>query len=164
MLDRLFPRSLTNAYQGSWIAVWLLTPVLIAKTMMGFNFSGLNPFINVSEILQTVDGVALDTFSRDAAAAVVDSAGAWGVALFALCLFVWLVLVRYRAGLPVAILVLLVEQVGRTGADAVLVTAEMVWGSAMPGVGAMINLGMTALLAVAFVLSLAPARPLISPS
>jgi hypothetical protein len=164
MLDRLFPRSLTNAYQGSWISVWLLTPVLIAKTLMGFNFSGLNPFVDVREVLQTVDGVPLDTFSREAAVAVVESAGAWGVALFALCLFVWLILVRYRAGLPAAITVLVIEQVGRTGADAVRVVGQMVGGSATPGAGAIINLSMMALLAFALVLSLTSARRLSSPS
>jgi hypothetical protein len=160
MLDRLFPGSLTNAYQGPWLAVWLLTPVLIMKTLMGLNFSGLNPFIDVSEILQTVDGVPLGTFSREAAAAVVDSAGAWGMALFALCLFIWLVLVRYRAGLPVAILVLLFEQVGRTGVDTVRAVARVAEGSATLTPGAIINLGMTTILATAFVLSLVPVRRL----
>lgn len=158
MLDRLFPRNLDNSYQGSWVAVWLLAPVLIAKTLMGFNFSGLNPFINVGDILQTVDGVPLDTFSQDAAAAVIDSAAAWGVALFALCLFVWLILVRYRAGLPAAILVLLIEQIGRTGAGTVRVVAEVAAGSATPTAGAIINLTMTMLLAAAFVLSLIKVR------
>lgn len=158
MLDRLFPRNLDNAYQGSWVAVWLLTPVLIAKTLMGFNFSGLNPFIDVSAILQTVDGIPLDTFSQDAAAAVIDSAAAWGAALFALCLFAWLVLVRYRAGLPAAILVLTIEQIARTGAVTVRVVSEMAAGSAAPAAGAMINLGMTTILVVAFVLSLVKVR------
>lgn len=159
MLGRLFPRSLTNAYQGSWAALWLLAPVLIMKTLMGFNFSGLNPFISVSEVLQTVDGVPLDTFSPEAAANIIDSAGAWGMALFALCLFAWLVVVRYRAGLPAAILVLLIEQVGRTGVDTVRLVAEVPATSAMPAAGALINLGMTALLTIAFLLSLVRLRP-----
>jgi hypothetical protein len=160
MLGRLFPRSLTNAYQGSWVAVWLLAPVLIIKTLMGFNFSGLNPLINVGEILQSVDGVPLDTFSDEAAAAVMNSAHAWGVALFALCLFVWLILVRYRAGLPVAILVLLIEQVGRSGAGSLRAITEEAAGSATPTAGALINLGLSAALAIAFVLSLLPVRRL----
>jgi hypothetical protein len=158
LLNRLFPKNLTNAYQGSWIAVWLLTPVLIMKTLMGFNFSGLNPFIDVRQILQTVDGVPLSTFSLEATAAVVDSAGAWGMALFTLCLFAWLVLIRYRAGLPVATLLLLIEQVGRTGADTVHVISNLSASSGMPSAGALINLAMTAILAAALVLSLLPVR------
>lgn len=163
MLGRLFPRSLTNAYQGSRAALFLLLPVLIMKTVMGFNFSGLNPFIRVSEILQTVDGVPLDTFSPEAAATIVGSAGAWGMALFALCLFVWLVLVRYRAGLPAAILVLLGEQVGRTGVDTVRLVTELVATPALPGAGALINLVMTAFLVIALPLSLVRVRPLDEP-
>ncbi len=160
MLGRLFPLSLTNAYQGSWAALFLLLPVLIMKTVIGFNFSGLNPFISVSKVLQTVDGVPLDTFSPEAAATIVDSAGAWGMALFALCLIVWLVVVRYRAGLPAAVLVLLSEQVGRTGVDTARLVAEVVATPAMPAAGALINLGMTALLTIALLLSLVRVRPL----
>ncbi|MBL8546893.1 MAG: hypothetical protein JNL81_10535 [Hyphomonadaceae bacterium] len=158
MLSRLFPRALDNAYQGSRVAVWLLAPVLLAKTLMGFNFSGLNPIVDVSEILQTVDGVPLSTFSQEAAATVIDSAAAWGVALFALCLFVWLILIRYRAGLPAAILMLVVEQVGRTGADTFRIAREFAAGSASPTMGAWINLGMTTLLVISLALSLLKVR------
>lgn len=159
MLQRLFPRSLDNAYQGSWIAVWLFAPVLIAKTLMGFNFSGLNPIIDVGEILRTVDGVPLDTFSAEASAAVIDSAAAWGMALFTLCLFAWLVLFRYRTALPLAILLLLIEQVGRTGPGSFRVVTELITGSTAMSMGAMINLTMSALLLVAIALSLFRVRP-----
>ena len=164
MLGRLFPRSLTNTYQGSWVAVWLFAPVLVAKTLMGFNFSGLNPIINVSEILRTVDGIPLETFSHEAAAAVVDSAAAWGMALFTLCLFGWLALLRYRAALPLAILLLLIEQLGRTGTDTSRVVTASIAGSATMSMGTMINLGMSALLIVAAVLSLLRVRSIGSES
>lgn len=158
MLGRLLPRSLSNAYLGSWWAVVLLLPVLLMKTVIGFNFSGVNPYIDVREILMTVDGVPMDTFSPQAAASVLDTAGAWGAALFAMCLFVWLVLIRYRAGLPVAILVLLVEQLLRTGADTIRVIEKIMAGTAQLAPGAMINLGMSAVLVLAFVLSLLAVR------
>ncbi|MEQ1489467.1 MAG: hypothetical protein ABL932_02855 [Terricaulis sp.] len=160
MLGRLFPRSLDNSYEGSWIAVWLFAPVLIAKTLMGFNFSGLNPIIDVGEILRTVDGVPLDTFSQEAAAAVIATAAAWGVALFTLCMFAWLVLFRYRAALPLAILLFLVEQIGRTGAGSVLALSKLIAGSTALSMGAIINLTMSALLIAAMALSLVRVRKL----
>lgn len=155
MLRRLLPSSLSNAtYQGSWLVVWLIVPVLLAKTLMGFNFSGFNPLISVASILESVDGIPLSSFSADAAAAVLDSASAWGIALFSLCLFGWVITLRYRSGLPLAILVFLIEQLGRTGAG--LVTSLLDWAanSAAPSLAAIINLSFSGLLMAAFVLSL----------
>lgn len=164
MLGRLFPRNLDNTYEGSWVAVWLFAPVLIVKTLMGFNFSGLNPIVDVGEILRTVDGVPLDTFSPEAAAAVVDSSGAWGMALFTLCVFAWIALFRYRAALPLAVLLVLIEQLGRTGAGTFRVVTELIAGSTAANMGAMINLTMSALLIVAMALSLLRARRIRSQS
>ncbi len=157
-MRQLFPQSLSNAYRGPWAAVWLLLPVLLAKTVIGFNFSGLNPIVDVGEILKTVDGVPLDTYSAEARAAVISSAQAWGAALFALCLFVWLVLIRYREGLPLAILALLAEQLIRTGAAPFSAVFEALSGGAALSAGAAINLGMTALLTGSFILSLMVVR------
>ena len=159
MLGRLFPRELTNAYQGSWAAVWLLAPVLIVKTLMGFNFSGFNPLIDVADILSTVDGVPIDTFSPPAADAVLSSAAAWGVALLALCLVVWAILLRYRAGIPLAVLFLLFEQVGRTGVASARSVSALIAGEGALTMGAIINLSMTAVLLAAFGLSLLRVRP-----
>ena len=91
MLSRLFPRTLTNTYQGSWIALWLLAPVLVIKTLMGFNFSGLNPLVNVADILSTVDGVPIETFTQEAAKAVLASAkpARFGPSSLASYLVVW---------------------------------------------------------------------------
>jgi hypothetical protein len=158
MLHRLFPRNLTNAYEGSWVAVWLFAPILIIKTLMGFNFTGLNPFIDVREILENVDGVPISTFTPDAAEAVVHSSGAWGLALLTLCVFAWVILIRYRAALPLAILLISIEQVGRTGAGALRSISELIATSAAPTAGAIINIAMSTFLTAAFVLSLLPAR------
>ena len=158
MLSRLFPRTLTNTYQGSWIALWLLAPVLVIKTLMGFNFSGLNPLVNVADILSTVDGVPIETFTQEAAKAVLASAAAWGVVLFVLCLVVWTILLRYRAGIPLAALFLLLEQIGRTGAASARHVSALLAGSDTVTLGAIINLSLSALLLTAFGLSLLRVR------
>lgn len=153
MLNRLFPPRLTNAYQGSWLALWLFLPVLLIKTLMGVNFSGLNPFVDVGDILRGVDGVPLDDFPAAAAESVTSSAAAWGVALLALCLFGWVIVVRYRGGLPLAILVVLLEQVGRSGAHSIEALV-MAGGGAALSMAAMINITLSALLILGFALSL----------
>ncbi|MFZ4122215.1 MAG: hypothetical protein ACOYKM_11195 [Caulobacterales bacterium] len=158
MLARLFPRALTNTYLGSWVAVWLVVPVLIVKTLIGFNFSGLNPFVSVAGILESVDGVPLSSFSAEAADQVISSATAWGMAMFALCLMVWLVLVRYRAGLPAAILVVLIEQLGRMGPGLVRAIGEIATGTPSLGTSTLINLAMAVSLIGGFMLSLVAVR------
>ena len=157
-MRRLLPRTLSNAFHGPWLALILLVPVLIVKTVIGFNFSGLNPLVDVGQILQTVDGVPLDTFTPDARSAVISASQAWGAALFALCLFVWIALIRYREAMPLATLLLLTEQLIRTGAAPVRAAFEAITGGAALHAGAMINLGMTLLLAAAFGLSLMVVR------
>ena len=124
------------------------------KTLMGVNFSGLNPLASVADILQSVDGVALDTFSEDARAAVIESAAAWGVALLVLCVAVWLFVLRYRAGIPLGILLLLAEQVARTGMSSVQHVVRIAAGAETLSLAAAINLVMTGLLAIALLLSL----------
>lgn len=158
MLNRLFPPSLTNDYRGSWIALWLFLPVLVVKTLMGVNFSGLNPFVDVRDILMGVDAVPLDTFSPEAAQSVVSSAAAWGMALVALCLFAWIVVVRYRGGLPLAIAIFLVEQLGRTGAACVHAIAALAAEGKPLAVSALINTTLGALLILALGLSLLRVR------
>src|SRR5689334_4823124 len=97
LLTHLFPRQIDNFYQGHVLAVWLFVPVLAMKTLMGFNVGGLNPFISSRFILATADGVPVDTYPPDAAAHLVFTFAAWGLALFVLTLFSWIVLIRYRA-------------------------------------------------------------------
>jgi hypothetical protein len=158
VLNRLFPRQIDNFYQGHVLAIWLFIPVLALKTAMGFNVGGLNPFISSRFVLATADGVPVDTYSADAAAHLVFTFAAWGWALFLLALLGWIVILRYRAMLPLMILVLSFEQIGR-----------MVLARTMPphhalahhgiAVGTLINWGFAALLVLALLLSLLKARP-----
>lgn len=158
MLKRLFPATITNSYQGSWIAVWLLVPVLLMKTAIGFNFSGLNPFVSIANILQTADGVPMDQFSPYVAQKILTFANAWGIAIFVLCLSVWLALLRYRAAIPVAILLLLIEQIGRAGDGTLKLISQAMTQTLPSAPGAYINFGMTVFLGMAFLLSLKAVR------
>jgi hypothetical protein len=113
MLRLLFPAVLDNRYRGQWLALVFFVPVLLLKLMMGFNVAGFNPVVEVRDILQDVDGIPLDTYSTDAVTDLVFFANAWGLSLFTVCLVSVIALIRYRSMIPIAILLLTVEQVGR---------------------------------------------------
>ena len=106
----LFPQTIDNKYRGQWLALILFTPVLLLKLLMGFNVAGFNPTISVRDILIDVDGIPLDTYSASAASDLVFFANAWGLSLFIICLFGVIAFIRYRAMLPLAILMLTLEQ------------------------------------------------------
>jgi len=153
-LNALFPPTLDNVQRGSPIALWLFAPILAMKSVIGLNISGLNPFVSSREILQTVDGVPLDTFPAEAAQTAVGMASGWGVATLVLCLVCWLMVARYRAALPIAILALLAEQVLRK----IAVTVQMGPGDGAMSAGTIVNWGFLAALVIAFGLSLWPRR------
>jgi len=150
MFGMLFPKIIDNKYRGQWLALVFFLPVLILKTMMGFNVAGFNPTLDVRDILQNVDGIPLDTYSAQAASDIIFSASAWGLSLFTICLVGLIALVRYRAMLPIAILLLTVEQVGRKAMS--IAESGLGIGPDM-SMGAMINWGLTIALVLALVLS-----------
>ncbi len=113
MFSLLFPKVIDNKYRGQWLALVFFLPVLVMKLLMGFNVAGFNPAIAVRDILQDVDGIPLDTYSASAVTDLVFFANAWGLSLFTICLVGLLALIRYRAMIPIAILLLTIEQGGR---------------------------------------------------
>jgi hypothetical protein len=158
MLGRVFPQAIGRTYQGPYAALLFLVPVLLFKTVIAVNFSGLNPFVDVATILKTVDAVPLDTFGAEAADTVVSFSQLWGKAMVVLCLVVWGALFVYRAGLPLAILLLLMEQAMRTGDRIIPVLRDALATGQLPSLSNMINLTMTAFLVIAFGLSLLAVR------
>jgi hypothetical protein len=158
MLLRLFPKTIDNRLAGHPGALWLLIPVLILKTLMGFNVAGLNPFTSSRNILISADGVPLDSYGAEAASHMVFMFAAWGLALLTICLFGWIALIRYRAMIPLACLMLAIEQIGRKGLAHLHPTVTS--GAAEDGLSPAfwINAGLSSALALAFALSLWPRR------
>lgn len=113
MLGLLFPKTIDNKYRGQWLALVLFLPVMLLKLSMGFHVAGFNPLVDVRDILTEADGIPLDTYSADAASTLIFFANAWGYSLFLLALLGVIALFRYRAMLPLMILFLTIEQVGR---------------------------------------------------
>lgn len=157
MLNRLFPHQIDNAYQGHVLAIWLFAPVVLLKLAMGFNVSGMNPWISSRYVFEHADGVPVGSFPPEAASIAVFSFAAWGLALFVLALLSLIVLLRYRAMLPLMILAMTIEQVGRKLVSEVHLGPRVAEGGALPA-GFWINWGLSGALVLALVLSLIPAR------
>lgn len=153
MLNPIFPRQFDNVYRGSRIAIVLLAPVLLMKTLIGVNISGLNPWISTRFVIAKADGVPLDAFSPQAQEIVVFMSASWGLGLLLLCLLTLVALIRYRAMLPFAILLLAVEQVGRK-----ILTAAILPPGDPFRFGSLINWGFSIALVIALILSLTPRR------
>jgi hypothetical protein len=81
----------------------------------------------------------------------------WGLGLLLLSLLGVLALLRYRAMVPLMLLVMLIEQVGRKGISLVSPIMRAVESQGLSA-GAMINWALTAALAVGLVLSLMPRK------
>ncbi|MEQ1618986.1 MAG: hypothetical protein ABL883_11670 [Terricaulis sp.] len=156
MLSRIFPRRIDNSYQGHVVAVWLFAPVVLLKTVMGFNVAGLNPWVTSRYILQSADGVPVDSFSAYGASVVVFMFASWGLGLLILALLSIVVLIRYRAMLPLMILVMTLEQIGRKGIA--LINPILSSGDDQVSTGFWINWALSAALLLSLALSVLKAR------
>lgn len=100
MFSRIFPKNLNNEYRGTLFGLIIFAIITLIKLLMGFNISGLNPFISAEYILQKVDGIPLDTMPEIAAHAVIGSSQAWAILMLLLALSDILALIRYRSMIP----------------------------------------------------------------
>ncbi len=158
MLDRLFPKQFDNDYRGYWLGIWILAPILLMKLAMGFNVAGLNPWISNRQIAINADGLAVDSYGNEAASVVMFMFASWGLILLVLSLLGILVLVRYRAMVPLMYLLLGIEQFGRKAIGLLQPVASHPATAENLTPGFIINTGFMAALLIGFVLSLAAAR------
>jgi hypothetical protein len=108
MLEQILPRAIDNTYRGRKAALWLFAAVVFAKTAMS-----LNSIFNGRYVAGRADGIALDSFTPAGAQAVVSLFAIWGLAHLAVCALCVIVLIRYRAMVPLMLSLLLVEHVAR---------------------------------------------------
>ena len=144
MLNRLFPRSIDNAYGGYKVALWLLAVLVLVKAAMG-----LNSIFNGYEVATTADGIPLDTFTAAGANAVISFLALWGLSQLIFSLLGAMALLRYRAMVPLVFLLLLLELVSRKLILVVMPIAKTGSPTAFP-----INLALMALMFLGLALSL----------
>ena len=157
MLTRLFPKHIDNEYRGHVLAIWLLVPLALLKFLQGANVAGLLGTGNSRQVLETVDHVPVGAFPAEAASQLIFLFAAWGLGVFILGLLGLIVLLRYRAMLPLMYLLLVIEQVGRQALATIHLDQPFVSLAASPA--NLINWGFLAALAIGLLLSLTGRRP-----
>lgn len=108
MLKRLFPDRIDNVFPGQILALWLFGALVTLRGLMSVNCIFRGAYVAVH-----ADGVPLQTFPAAAARIIVDDFATWGLMQLMLCLLSVLVLVRYRAMVPLMLFIFLLEHVGR---------------------------------------------------
>lgn len=156
MLTRLFPRQIDNDYRGRKLAIWLLAPLALVKLLQGASVAGLNPWSTSRRILETADGVPVGTFPAEAASHLVFLFAAWGLGIFILGLLGVVVLLRYRAMIPLMYLLLLIEQLGRKALSTIHLGSPFM--SLEANAANLINWGFLAVIVIGFLASLSGRR------
>jgi hypothetical protein len=157
MLTRLFPKHIDNDYRGHVLAIWLLVPLVLIKFLQGANIAGLLGTGKSRQVLEGVDNVPVGTFPVEAASQIVFLFAAWGLGIFILSLLGLVVLLRYRAMIPLMYLLLVIEQVGRHALATIHLDRPFVSLAASPAT--LINWGFLVALAIGFLCSLWDRRP-----
>ncbi len=157
MLMRLFPKQIDTDYRGHVLAIWLLVPLALMKFLQGANVAGLLGTGNSRQVLEGVDNVPVSTFPAEAASQLVFLFAAWGVGVFILGLLGIVVLLRYRAMIPLMYLLLLIEQVGRQALSTIHLDRPFVSLAASPA--NLINWGFLLAIGIGLLVSLSGRRP-----
>lgn len=157
MLTRLFPRQIDNDHQGWRLAIWLLVPLALTKLLQGANVAGLFGPGKSRQILEGVDKVPLGAFPAEAVSHLVFLFAAWGLGVFVLGLLAIVVLLRYRAMIPLMYLLLLIEQLGRKALSTIHLDRPFLSFVASPA--NVINWAFLLVIVAGFLLSLSPRRP-----
>ena len=143
MLGLLFPTHVDNTYRGHKLALWLFGLVVLAKLGIGFG-----SVFNTYQAASQADGIPLDRYPTAAAETVVSLFALLGWLHIMLGVICVVVLIRYRAMVPLMLVLLIVEYLGRR-AILTLMPIERSVNS-----GTFINLAILAVMIAALLLSL----------
>lgn len=108
MLDRILPERIDNHYRGHRLALWLFYPI----TLMTVGRSLVHIFRSDGGA-QSIATIPLDSFVSGGADTVISVFALWGLSQLLIGLLFVLVLVRYRAMIPLMYVLILAEYLGR---------------------------------------------------
>ena len=98
MFNQILPRQVDNTYRGYKVALWLFGLLVFMKAGIS-----LGSIFNGYTAASSADGIPLDTFTPAGARAVVSLFALLGLSQLMICLLCVLVLVRYRAMVPLKV-------------------------------------------------------------
>ena len=108
MINRMFPKQLTNEYKGLKIAKW----VFILITIVTLGRSLVHMFARDGGA-QSIANIPLDRFSQNGAATAILIFSLWGLSQLLIGLVYTIVLWRYQALIPFMYLLIVIEYVMR---------------------------------------------------
>jgi hypothetical protein len=109
----MFPSTTDFTYRGSTLALWLLGLVLLLKLAIA-----LGAVFNGHYAASVADGIPIDSYTPQGAQAFLWLFASLGLSQFMLAAVGVVLLARYRALVPLFLLLLIVEYVARKGVNA----------------------------------------------
>jgi hypothetical protein len=147
MFSRIFPKQIDNTYRGHRLAIWLFAVAVLMELSMG-----TNSIVNTRMVAMSADGIPLDQYGAGGADAVTALFAIAGLFRVLLALQGVLVLIRYRAMIPLMYLVLLILHFGSKALLLIHPVAKS--GVATAQLGSAFVLTLMAMLLIGFVLSI----------
>ena len=144
MINRLFPKEVTNTYQGKAIAKW----VFVAMVVMTISRS-LAHIVIPDGGAQSIATIPLDDFTQNGATVVIGMFAQWGLTQLLFGLLYVIVLWRYQSLIPLMWLFIFFEWTGR-----LLVGLAKPMGTMDTAPGAIGNLIFPLLALIMFILSI----------
>lgn len=150
MPNLLLPREVSNRYEGNKLALLAFIPlvgVTIARSLIHI--------LRADGGAQSIATIPLDSYAPAASGAVITIFALWGLSQLLLGLLYMIVLLRYRALVPLMYLTMLIEYLGRIGIG--------LWKpleTLQTPPGARLNIAMVAIAMLMLTLSLRQNRPL----
>lgn len=110
MLDRIFPERIDNHYRGHKLALWVFVPI----TFMQIAISLVHIFY-ADGGAQSISTIPLDTYTAGAAQNVIALFARMGLDQLLLGLLFVLLLIRYRAMIPLMYVLIVVHYIAQEG-------------------------------------------------
>jgi hypothetical protein len=107
LLNLLFPQRIDNDFRGQRLALWLFGLLVLMWGVIG-----VNSILHGAQVAGSADGIPLETFGPAGARTVILLFALLGLGRLVMCLWCALVLVRYRALVPLMFGLFLLEQSG----------------------------------------------------